>query len=231
MASDDVVKKLIQPSIFDQGKTKVENLIRPYYKRRIVYERSLSYDENMWQVEDDVYLAGYWQDLRYFEQYGAVIRSDLKFKTEPTGLNKELLETINMVESVAIHVRRGDYITDSFHAEHVGVAEMPYYRNATNFLQGKTSQAHYFVFTDDPEWVKKNFDPGVPFQLVEHNDQVNAFEDLRLMSACKHQVISNSSFGWWGGWLSNNDQKIVVAPKVWRKEGPDMYKPDSWIVM
>jgi hypothetical protein len=230
-ASEDVVRSLVQPSTFDRSLIQIENIFRPYYKRRIVYERSLNFDEHMWQVKDNVYLAGYWQDLRYFEKYESVIRSDLKFMTEPKGLNKELLKTISTVESVAIHVRRGDYITDSFHTEYVGVAEMPYYRNATKFLKGKINEARYFVFTDDPEWVKLNFDPGVPYQLIDHNDQVNAFEDLRLMSACKHQVISNSSFGWWGAWLNSNDQKIVVAPNVWRKNGPEMYKPVNWIVM
>jgi hypothetical protein len=231
LASDEVVEKLISPSIFDQGIIKLGIISRPYYKRRIVYERSLSYDENMWQVENEVYLAGYWQDLRYFEKCEPIIRSDFKFKTAPTGLNKELLEKINSVESVAIHVRRGDYITDGFHTEHVGVADMLYYRDATKFLEGEISEARYFVFTDDPVWVKKNFDLGYAFELIEHNNQVNAFEDLRLMSACKHQVISNSSFGWWGAWLNSNQEKIVIAPKIWRKNGPDMNKPANWIIM
>ncbi|HLO79809.1 MAG TPA: alpha-1,2-fucosyltransferase [Chitinophagaceae bacterium] len=228
--SDEQVDQWLNPSTLDRGVIKLENLVRPYYKRRIVYERELVYDANMWEVEDDAYLAGYWQDLRYFQECEADIRNDFTFRDEPDQLNQSWLNRIKAVNSVGIHVRRGDYLTDKFTLEQVGMADMTYYKNAVQFVEQNITEPHYFVFTDDPDWVRKKFDIGVKYELIAHNNQENAYQDLRLLSACNHQVISNSSFGWWGAWLNSNTDKIVVAPRVWRINGPDMYKPATWVV-
>jgi hypothetical protein len=229
--SDEEVSTFINPDFWQRRSTNLESLIKPYFKRRIVYERDLSYDQNMWDVEDDVYLAGYWQDLRYFRDVEDVIRKDFSFKHEATGENKEMLSRLRSVESVGIHVRRGDYLTDEHTIELAGVADLPYYKHALSYMNDGLKNPQYFVFTDDPEWVRMNFEVDVPFELVTINGQDKGYEDLRLLSNCAHLVISNSSFGWWSGWLNNNPDKIVVAPRVWRKNGADMYKPESWIVL
>ncbi len=229
--SDNDVSSVINPDFWQRRGTNVESLIKPYFKRRIVYERDLSYDKNIWDVEDDVYLAGYWQDLRYFSDVEEVIRKDFLFKNEAKGENKKMLDRVHNVESVGIHVRRGDYLTDEKTIELAGVADLTYYKQAVSFMNAKLTNPQYFVFSDDPEWVRKHFDIEVPFELVEVNGQAKGYEDLRLLSHCAHQVISNSSFGWWGGWLNINPDKMVVTPKVWRKNGADMYKPKSWIVL
>jgi hypothetical protein len=225
------VSKFIDPTFIQRRAANLENLVKPYYKRRIVYERDLSFDENMWNVDEDAYLAGYWQDLRYFSDHENVIRDDLRFKHDPDPLNEAYLKKITDVESVGIHVRRGDYLTDKFTVEQVGMADMKYYRNAIEYIYQNSTDPRYFVFTDDPDWVRTHFDVSVKYELIAHNGQEKGYEDLRLLSACCHQVISNSSFGWWGAWLNNNKDKIVVAPKVWRKNGPDMFKPENWVIM
>jgi hypothetical protein len=132
---------------------------------------------------------------------------------------------------VGIHVRRGDYLTDETTLELAGIADLSYYQQAVSLLRSGMKDPSYYVFTDDPEWVRNNFEIGVHFELVTANGQEKGFEDLRLLSSCKHQVISNSSFGWWGAWLNDNPGKTVIAPRVWRKSGPDMYKPENWIVL
>jgi hypothetical protein len=229
--SDEDVSSFINPDFWQRRSANLGCLIKPYYKRRIVYERGLSFDKHMWEVEDDVYLAGYWQDLRYFADVEDVIRKDLSFKNEAVGENKEMLSRLLNVESVGIHVRRGDYLTDEKTIELAGVADLPYYNGALSFMNAKLTNPQYFVFTDDPDWVRTHFDVEVQFELVTINGQDKGYEDLHLLSHCRHQVISNSSFGWWGAWLNNHPGKIVVAPKVWRKNGVDMFKPEAWTLI
>jgi len=225
---DDEVSKFIDPTPIEKGMTRLETLIRPYYKRRIVYERDLVFDENMWNVEDDAYLVGYWQDLRYFCDYEEQIREDLRFRQAPDGKDKELMEEIRGCNSVGIHVRRGDYLTDPFTLDLAGITSLDFYRRSVADMAGKVSDPRYFVFTDDPDWVRQNLDLGIEYQLVHHNDQLRAFEDMRLLSSCRHFILSNSSFSWWGAWLGEHKGKIVYAPAVWRRSGPNMYTPPQW---
>jgi len=118
-----------------------------------------------------------------------------------------------LVNSVGIHVRRGDYVYDSTVSTAHGVCSLDYYRDAVSYIQGKVNDPVFFVFSDDMEWVKAELKPLGRFIFVDHNNGENGFEDLRLISRCRHQVIANSSFSWWGAWLNPGSGKIVVAPR------------------
>lgn len=167
------------------------------------------------KARGDIYLDGYWQSEKYFLNFSDQIRNDFSFKGPYTGVNGKLIGIIKKVNSVSVHVRRADYVTDTNTNSFHGLCELRYYNDALNFISSKINNIKVFVFSDDHEWVKKNIKTKYHTIYISHNIGKSSWEDLRLMSKCKHNIIANSSFSWWGAWLNNNLNKIVVAPKKW----------------
>lgn len=168
------------------------------------------------------YLQGYWQSERYFLRHAPAIRSDFTFARPITGLNSELARAIHGGAGVSVHVRRGDYVSNpkirSFH----GVCSREYYFRAMERMRKVVPKARFFVFSDGPEWVKEILAPRYPdLTVVEHNRGEDSFGDMRMMSLCRHHIIANSSFSWWGAWLNPNPDKIVIAPNRWFADGRD----------
>ncbi len=161
-----------------------------------------------------------------------MIRKDLVLKVPPAGRNAEMLREIQACEAVAVHIRRGDYVSNPVTAAVHGACGMDYYREGLSRLDQVVTRPHLYVFSDDIPWVRENLKTSHPVTYVDHNSADEPCEDLRLMSACKHFVIANSSFSWWGAWLSAFPGKRVVAPKRWfatdSKDSRDQV-PDSWI--
>jgi len=164
------------------------------------------------RTDYDIYLNGYWQSEYYFKSVENIIIDELTLKdpirSEPFN---NMLNKILDCNSIALHVRRKDYL------EPPGINEFPsygkdYYDKAKGIIDSKVDNPHYFVFSDDIEWCKKNL-------VYENSTYVDLNQeglmDLELMRKCKHFVIPNSSFGWWGAWLSRNKDKIVILPKKW----------------
>lgn len=200
--------------------------------RRAALERTFCFDPQVLLLPDDVCLRGYWQSERYFEDVSDLIRAELTFRASATGRNAETLEEIAACSSVSLHVRRGDYLTDpAVYAMH-GVCSVDYYHRAVGCIRDRVSNPIFYLFSDDPEWVRENLDLGDPVRLVDQNGVDAGFEDLRLMSRCAHHIIANSTFSWWGAWLNPNPDKIVVAPKRWFAEDSldtsDLL-PASWV--
>jgi len=109
---------------------------------------------------------------------------------------------------------------------------MDYYRAAMKLVAEKNPDARFFVFTDDPDWVGKNMSFAYPVTLLTHNNADKNYEDLRLMSLCRHNIVANSSFSWWGAWLNANTEKIVIGPKKWFNDAALDTKdlvPDGWL--
>lgn len=178
-------------------------------------EREFRYHPELHLLGDNVYLDGYWQSELYFKDVEDAIRSDLSFKSDPDGNNRSLIYRFASEESVAIHFRRGDYESNPSTAAFHGYPGDSYYNDAIIKIAGMCLQPRFYVFSDDPEWVKREFVFPVEVEYVTHNLFKDSYEDLRLMSSCKHIVLANSSFSWWGGWLGNNTDRIVIAPKRW----------------
>ena len=178
-------------------------------------EQRFDFDSNVFKVFDDCYFDGYWQTEKYFKDVENIIRHDLTIRTPQQSKDSEIAEKIQSVSSIALHIRRGDYVSDPATADYFGTCCPDYYRNAVKVIAEEIQDPHLFVFSDDPEWVKKNIILPYPTTYVNHNNSEKSFEDLRMMSQCKHFVIANSSFSWWGAWLSQNPNKIVVGPKNW----------------
>lgn len=179
-----------------------ENHIRPF-------------DPRLSKVFGNVYMKGYWQSEKYFAAIQDIIRHEFTVKGKPNTRNRSLAEMIGEVESVSIHVRRGDYIGNSQTNQFHGVTSLIYYQSSVAYITAKMSQPHFFVFSDDPDWCQANLQLSYPTTYVTVNDVANPHEDLRLMSLCKHNIIANSTFSWWGAWLNTNPAKIVCAPRHW----------------
>jgi hypothetical protein len=195
---------------------------------KYIREKGLGFDQGFHRWGDDVYLHGYWQSEKYFTDIEKQLRQDFAFPA-PTGRNAELSDEIQSGTSISLHVRRGDYLNFSAHT----VCSQEYYQAAVKELLGKVEgDPRIYVFSDDPEWARENLKFSVSTEVVDHNSGAADFEDMRLMSLYKHNIIANSSFSWWGAWLNANKQKHVIAPKDWfgdpKMNNPDI-APQQWL--
>jgi glycosyl transferase family 11 len=202
--------------------------IKPYWYT----ERRPGYDEYVEQLTDNVYLEGFWQTEKYFKGIKDIIRREFVVKEPISAINSQYLEDIVSVNAVSVHVRRDDYVKDNATNAVHGVCDVDYYRKAIELMGRKIEQARFFIFSDDMAWTKANIsaDP-FPTTYIEQNASA-AYEDLRLMYSCKHHIIANSSFSWWGAWLNNAANKIVIAPTRWFRtlENKDIIPPE-WITL
>jgi len=131
-----------------------------------------------------------------------------------------------------LHIRRGDYVHAPLANQFHGLCSLDYYQKAVNYIYQKIPDCHFYIFSDDHSWVCENFKLDYPVTMVDHNDADKDYEDLRLMSLCKYNIIANSSFSWWGAWLNANPEKIVLCPERWFNDLSLDIKdlmPDSWI--
>jgi hypothetical protein len=160
------------------------------------------------------YLVGYWQSERYFAAAADTIRRDFCLREPADRANATTLESIAGCDAVALHVRRGDYVSNPAATAYHGLCGLDYYRAAIDRLGERIARPHFFVFSDDLDWVQANLDTGHPTTWVGHNTDT-PWEDLRLMAACRHFIVANSSFSWWGAWLGDWPAKRVIAPARW----------------
>ncbi len=187
------------------------------------------------RLRGPAYLEGYWQSECYFEPIRDQIRSDFKYCRPIDRGNAVLAEQMERGMSVSLHVRRGDYVTNTRAAQRHGTCDLEYYDRAIRFIADRFERAEFYAFSDDMAWVRKNLGAlGVPITYVDHNDDDASYNDMRLMSCCKHNIVANSSFSWWGGWLNRNEKKIVIAPKRWFADGVRQAAatnicPPSWV--
>lgn len=174
----------------------------------------------------DAYLYGWWQSEKYFKEIEGKVREAFAFPPQALERirqgNRQVLEEITRTESVGVHIRRGDYLE----AEEVygGICTPEYYEKAMNLLRRERPGCRFFLFSNEPDWVKENM-AAEDVTVVEGNDESSGFSDLYLMSRCRHNIIANSSFSWWGAWLNENPNKLVVAPAKWlnNHETPDIH--------
>ncbi len=194
-------------------------------------EKSLfAFDPSILTDPKPRYYWGYWQNLQYFERIADELRSDFNFKKKLTGTNQQTLAQINQSQSIAIHVRRGDYLKDPLLG---GLCGVDYYQAAIELIQMKVASPKFFIFSDDIAWCKEHL--GLTnAAFITWNTGQKSYIDMQLMSACKHNIIANSSFSWWAAWLNPNQSKIVVYPKKWvndHQTEESMATPETWIAL
>jgi hypothetical protein len=181
--------------------------------RVVIYERkSVRFDKTLLKLPDNIYLRGYFPSFKYFNDSEELIRQDFTFNKEPDEQNHNIINEIVCSNSVSVHVRRGDYITSQTTKDKFGVCSPDYYKRSTQHIADKIRNPHFFVFSNDIQWAKDNIKTGYRTTYVTHNTGKNNYEDMRLMSLCKHNIIANSSFSWWAAWLNRNPAKIVICP-------------------
>ena len=188
------------------------------------------FDRSVFEIKNDVYLDGYWQNEKYFKEIEDVIRKDFSFKEKPNKLNSNYLDKIEKVNSVSLHIRRGDYASNPKTLKFHGLLGLDYYEKAVEIIENNIKNPEFFVFSDDIEWAKDNLKINYPVNFVNNNSKEKGYEDLRLMMNCKNNVIANSTFSWWGAWLNNNPEKIVIAPSQWFSK-EEMEKRKNWDII
>lgn len=197
-----------------------------------IREKSLIYDPELpVSITKSGYIDGLWQNESYFKTVNTAIRADFAFKRDPVELNRAVAAEIFDVNSVAVHVRRGDFAEDMKMNVLHGTCPVAYYRKAAEYIEERVKAPNYFIFSDDPEWVKENLDFHDPAILISHNEYYPQ-DDLFLMSLCKHFIIANSAFSWWGAWLSDFEGKFIVAPKQWYADpayNNEFQLPKTWV--
>lgn len=200
----------------------------------IIVEQSLLYDSRYVNFKGSAYVTGYWQSEKYFKGIENKIRKDLKIRIEPSASNKVLLDEIRSGNAVSLHIRRGNFVSIDFVNKVHGVCSIDYYQNAVNLISKKISNPVFYIFSDDIPWAKQSLSLNFETVFVDINDAKTDYEDLRLMSTCKHHILANSTFSWWGAWLNPSKEKVVIAPKIWfadeklNGETADLI-PDEWI--
>ena len=177
--------------------------------------------------------GGFWQSEKYFIDKEKEIRADLTLKDAVGPKAQEVSAKIkNAKNSISLHVRRGDYVSDAKTNEHHGTCGPEYYVQALEYITSEIGKdIIVFIFSDDIEWVKDNMPMSYPAVYVSSLD-IPDYEELMLMSQCHHHIIANSSFSWWGAWLNPRPDKIVIAPKQWIRKMQWRHKdtvPKSWI--
>ena len=191
-------------------------------KKSLVVEPNFAYWPEILETTSNSYLTGNWQSEKYFVDIESILRKDFSFRQDAQGLNAHLENQMRDENSVSLHIRRGDYVTNSHTNAVHGVCSPEYYKKAIAHVSLKVENPSFYIFSDDMAWVKANF--VLPFRhtYVEHNVGAESYNDMRLMSLCRHHVIANSSFSWWGAWLNQRTEKLVIAPKHWFAENQDV---------
>jgi len=181
-----------------------------------------------------IYLEGYWQSEDYFDRNKNEIRDSLKYPSKLDPKNELAREDLYSKNTISVHIRRGDYVMNPVYLKRYGICSLQYYKEAIQYMTDKVSHPKICVFTDDPEWVKDNLVLPASYSLVDWNRGPDSWKDLVLMTSCKYHIIANSTFSWWGAWLGETEDSIIIAPKQWYADNElnELKKnivPERWI--
>lgn len=217
-----------QRSILDTIRRKVFGFKKTYYYEK--EEERGRYNGKIlgW---DNIYLDGYWQTYRYFDDIKNEVIDAFTF---PNKINKKNDIMKNIIKGsvcpVSIHMRLGDYCFEKNLPIYGGICTIEYYKKAINYIYTKLNNPVFFIFSNDIDAARKELGDNPEFVYVDINDEKMGWCDMMLMTQCEHNIIANSSFSWWGGYLNNNPDKIVIAPEKWvnNRKMPDICCRD-WI--
>lgn len=202
----------------------------PLKDRTMVIEPNFSFIPEVLAIDHSCYLSGNWQSEKYFSDSATVIRKDLTLKHPLTDEAHYWVQTATECDSVSLHIRRGDYVTNQKTSRLHGVCSLEYYARAVEILRQEVPTMQLFVFSDDIVWAKQNLIFPYPIHFVS-STTIPDHEELIIMSTCKHHIIANSSFSWWGAWLDSKKEKRVIAPRMWFLKGSiptgDLI-PETW---
>jgi hypothetical protein len=210
---------------------RLKSKLMPFYYPEQVFH----FDERVFK-KDGVYFDGFWQTERYFKDIGAELRKEIQLNRSLSDYSTKILEEILSSTAVSLHIRRADYVSNAATNAAHGTCSLEYYQGAITYIANKVKNPHFFVFSDDYQWSVENFSSlPYPVTCIKNGADKN-YEDLMLMSSCKHNIIANSSFSWWGAWLNSNKEKIVIGPSQWFKSTKQSVNtkdvmPEEWLKM
>lgn len=206
---------------------------KPFFQ--LVNEKHHHFDKTIFDAKAMfVYLKGYWQSEKYFIKIDSIIRKELSFKP---NFKTDFLAYKNSIQHaenpISIHIRRGDYVNHPEFSKSFGFIGLDYYLKAIDIIKSKFDNYRFFIFSDDRDWVENNFPFSADDVFVKTTGNDTDINDLQLMSTCKHHIMANSSYSWWGAWLNPSIEKLVIAPARFYKNQPDWNTedliPDTWI--
>lgn len=207
-ASREEVHQFTGSNFLDRYLNKKSNY---FYSPKVFAQPHYHFYDDFFSLPAPLYLSGYWQSEKYFMNVADSIRKTFTPSRPLDPKNEELIKTVRSSESVAVHIRRSDYKTGSFF-QPMG---LDYYRRALDEIEKKVNNPRYFIFSDDIAWTRQQLADLKDATFIDHNKGDDSFKDLLLMSACKNQIIANSTFSWWAAWLNDNKDKVVIAPQTW----------------
>lgn len=206
---------------------KVYNYIRPH-NNHFHFEDGTQFHPEMFELDKskDYLLDGTWTNEKYFEDIKEDIINVFQFRINLNERNRKYFKDIVNSNSVSIHIRRGDYLQSGFY-----MLTERYYKDALNIIKRYSDNIQLFIFTDDPEWVLDNMCFDEKMIIVEGNNTPNNYIDMYLMSRCKHNIIANSTFSFWGAYLNQNKGRIVVAPNAFGKNYENAIISEGWKIV
>ncbi len=208
------------------------NKVRRVYfgtkQSHIYQEDPTSYYEEVFQLNKlkSYILQGNWINEKYFDGIEDEIKKAFEFKIPLDENNLKYANMINLSNSVSIHIRRGDFLSTTMC--HLNV---DYYKKCVDKIRKYVDKPKFFVFSDDKEYIKENFTFLDDYVIVEGNSGENSYRDMQLMSLCKHNIIANSTFSFWGAYLNKNKDKIVIAPSKSANSHRNNFSCKNWILM
>jgi hypothetical protein len=225
-------------TVFDIKKHLISNLISGFLKKMLkkwtlkIQDLAIgTYTNFKTDASKIVYYSGYWQSEKYFKNAEDIIRQQFTFKRELLNKkNIELLTQFSNKNTVSVHIRRGDYVTNTdANILLGGLCDLSYYEKAISFIEKNVRDPYFYFFSDDIEWAKNHFSNLKNVYFVDWNHKADSWQDMFLMSKCTHNIIANSSFSWWGAWLNDNMDKIVIAPSKWFRSHETLdILPENW---
>ncbi len=204
--------------------------LKPLMPMNLLREHGHGVNRDVLSAPANSYLSGFWQSEAYFADIREQLLQELTPIEPPGPKDLAMMDRMQLGDSVSVHVRRGDYVSLASASAYHGLCTLDYYRKAIAYVAERVPSPTLFVFSDDPEWTKAHLKSPFPTHYVDHNPPEKAFQDLRLMSLCRHHILANSSFSWWGAWLSDPADGLVIAPERWYavdRPTPDLI-PARW---
>lgn len=225
------IKLLSKKDKYYFKKKKLEQKIQKFYNKRGLYLYSYGYYDFMPSKKKNKLMIGYFESSKFFDN----VRDELKEEFMPKEdriSNTKFYHNATKKDSVCVSVRRGDFYTDG-NADDCAVCDKDYFEDAIYKMKKMVKNSNFVFFSDDIRWVRKNIDFG-GVNAVFESGRDSVYDKMMAMSSCDHFIISNSSFSWWAQYLSDNRDKTVISPKIWRRYNANLYKDayeKEWILV
>ena len=198
-----------------------------------LYLREGSSDISKIPFSKNIYLDGFWQNEKYFLEIRETLLEDFNLTNYLVSQHQYILNENFNHNTISVHIRRGDYITNDHNNSYHGTCSIDYYLSSINYIKKYINNPKFLFFSDDIEWVIENFNTlNINKVFITNEISKNSISDLFLMTQCRHNIIANSTFSWWGAWLNNNTSKIVIAPSKWTNVDNSHLEniiPNTWI--